>query len=112
MYAQFKPSLVHSLKYVMGGILGFDCQEMKLFFLLSSKQMFSSCFVHNMKGVISTQTSVHAKHFGICPIIACLMLLSLCSTLFKAIVARTIIGITPIFGFLCCCFFVLYLPSQ
>ena len=48
---------------------------------------------------------MHAKHFGICPIIAILMLFSLCSTLFKAIVARTIIGITPIFGFLCCCFF-------
>ncbi len=103
-------SLVHSLKYVMGRILGFDCQEMN-FFLLSSKQMFSSCFVHNMKGVISTQTSMHAKHFGICPIIACLILFSLCSTLFKAIVARTIIGITPTFGFLCCCF-VLFLPSQ
>ncbi len=61
--------------------------------------------MHNMKGVISTQTSMHAKHFGICPIIAILMLFSLCSTLFKAIVARTIISITPIFGFLCCCFF-------
>ncbi len=75
MYVQFMPSLVHSLKYVMGGILGFDCQEMKLlFFLLFSKQMFSSCFVHNMKSVTSTQTSMRAKHLGICPIIACLML--------------------------------------
>ncbi len=32
MYVQFVPSLVHSLKYVMDGILGFDCQEMKFFF--------------------------------------------------------------------------------
>ncbi len=81
MYVQFMPSFVHSLKYVMGGILGFDYQEMK-FFLLSSKHMFSSCFVHNMKGVISTQTSMHAKHFGICPIIASLMLFSLCIVLY------------------------------
>ncbi len=37
MYAQFMLSLVHSLKYVMGGILGFDCQEMKLLFFVIFK---------------------------------------------------------------------------
>ncbi len=37
MYVQFMPSLVHSLKYVMGGILGFDCQEMKLLFFVIFK---------------------------------------------------------------------------